>query len=123
MEFYQYKKPNTNSVPLHSHKDNSSLPEEIFFSDHEEASSQKFSEAFGLEDMIEKGAHINVVNVLQKYRAMHIPIEPTFESQDTDNTFVINAQVNDYLSLVIRAHPETNPVILEDTNAAELDMV
>jgi hypothetical protein len=73
--------------------------------------------------MIEKGAHINVVNVLQKFGAMPIPIKPTLESQDTDNSIIINAQVNDYPTLVIRAHPETNPVILEDTNAAELDMV
>jgi hypothetical protein len=71
--------------------------------------------------MIEKGADINVVNVFQKSGAIPIPIKPSLESQDTDNTIVINAQVNDYPILVIRAHPVTNPVILEDTNAAELE--
>jgi hypothetical protein len=121
MEFYQYKKAIASSVPMHSHTNNSSLLDDIFFSDYEEAPSQQFSQAFGSEDMIEKGAHINVVNIFQKSRVIPIPIKPTLESQDTDNTIVSNAQVNDYPTLVIRAHPVTNPVILEDANAAEID--
>jgi hypothetical protein len=123
MEIWQYKKPTVNSVPVHPQGNNSSLLEDIFFSDYEEIPSHQLSHALGSEDMIEKGAGINVVNVFQKSGAMPALIKPTLDSQDTDHTIVINAQVNDYPTFVIRAPPATNPEILADTNAAELDMV
>jgi hypothetical protein len=122
MGFGQCKKSTANSVTVCSQGNNYSDLDDFFFSGHEEAPWQQLSYAYDSEYMIEKGANINVVNVFQKSGEMPTPIKPTLESEDADHTIVINAQVN-YDPTLFRALPATNREILDDTNAAELDMV
>jgi hypothetical protein len=81
--------------------------------------------------MLEKAADIQVMNILPKTSMIPTPIEPTLESQNTNHTIIINAQVNDYSELVLRANPAIilranpaiNPEVLDYTYSAELDMV
>lgn len=102
---------------------NSNFQEEIFLSDNEGASRTGLSQAFRLEDIVEKGADIQVMNIFPKTGPIPTPIEPTLGSQETHHTIVIYAQVNDYPELVLRANPAINPEVLDYTYSAELDMV
>jgi hypothetical protein len=102
---------------------NSKFQEEIFLSDNEGASMTGLSQAFRLEDMIEKGSDIQVMNIFAKTGPIPTTIEPTLGSQETHHTIVINAQVNDYPELVLRVIPAINLEVLDYTYSAELDMV
>jgi hypothetical protein len=124
MKLCQYQNPSPNLALLQSQTINSNFVEDIFLSDNEETSWPELSQAFGLEDMVEKGADIQVVNIFPEAGPMLTPIKPTFIFHDTDLSIIIPTQVNDYPpTLVIRAPPATNPEILDVTYAAEVDMV
>jgi hypothetical protein len=81
--------------------------------------------------MVGKGADIQVMNIFPKTGPIPTPIEPTLGSQNTNHTIIINAQVNDYselvlranLAIILRANPAINPEVLDYTYSAELDMV
>ena len=86
--------------------------EDIYFSDNEDEPSHQISHDFGGEDMVEKGANIQVINVFPKGATMSV--EPITSAKLTEDIAIIRDQVNDYpVSFVLK--PDADPMIALQT--------
>jgi hypothetical protein len=87
--------------------------EDIYFSDNEDEPSKRLLQISGEEDMVEKGANIQVENIFPKGAES---VEPVIDADSTEDFAIIRDQVNDYpVSFVLKADadPMMAPEIFE----------
>jgi hypothetical protein len=82
--------------------------EDIYFSDNEDEPSERLLQISGEEDMVEKGANIQVINVFPKGATMSV--EPITKANLTGDISIIRDQVNDYPSSFV-LKPDADPML------------
>ena len=96
--------------------------EDIYFSENEDEPSHQLSQNFGGEDMVEKGADIQVMDIFPKGA---VSVEPAIDAELTEEIAIIRDQVNDYpVSFVLKA--DADPIMapeIFDMDAEKFNMV
>jgi hypothetical protein len=97
--------------------------EDIYFSDNEDEPSHHISHSFGGEDMVEKGANIQVIDVFPKGAPKSV--EPITSAKLIGGISIIKDQVNDYpSSFVLKADADPMMALQNlDMDAEKFNMV